>query len=201
VSLRCAPEPSASPSSARDGPAANAIAWPSLRSLGHSHRIAPSPSCVCPWTGPTPGEAFGATVAPRLAPREFKPGARAGGGRGGLPRHQISHVRRSRPRVRAEEPSLRRNLSSGRSAHARWPAAGPPARLETRPTNPTTALSIQSLQHTRRGEANVPSVKVGASRIESVPSSRTGASPRGAPITGFAVSRKTWQPEDEYSNR
>src|SRR6266542_907833 len=69
---------------------------------------------VCPRTGPTPGDAAvsGACTLTSVPVR----GPEGDAGR--------------RPRVRAEEPSLRRDLSSGRSAHARRPAAGPPARLE-----------------------------------------------------------------------
>jgi hypothetical protein len=83
---------------------------------------------VCPRTGPPPGDAAvsGACTLSSVTVR----GPEGDAGR--------------RPRVRAEEPSLRRNLSSGRSAHARWPAAGPPARLESE-TNKSLNRTLNSI--------------------------------------------------------
>jgi hypothetical protein len=83
--------------------------WPPLRSLGHRHR--PARSRV----GCVPSDRAAGGQRRRLRARSVTevslPGPTGDAGR--------------RPRVRAEAPSLRRDLSSGRSAHARWTAAGP----------------------------------------------------------------------------
>ncbi len=90
MSLRCAPEPSASPAEARGGPAADATSRPPLRSLGHSRGVLHCSVWVCALgqgllgeTPPSPG------LAPWLSATATVRAPEGDAGR--------------RPRVRAEE--------------------------------------------------------------------------------------------------